>query len=127
MLRLTEVEVHGSDLALGLGDWSTTFVDATLPLRLDGLNIRKPDRRWDAGVDGAWLLVAADGPTYRVGVANGVVESVPADPHSPSRAVLATTSRDLLALLLGRPLRHAPRITGDIAFGEAFSVAFPGP
>ena len=29
LLRLTEVEVHGSDLALGLGDWSTTFVDAT--------------------------------------------------------------------------------------------------
>ena len=44
LLRLTEVEVHGSDLGLQLGEWSTTFIDAALPLRLEGLNVRTPDR-----------------------------------------------------------------------------------
>ena len=81
----------------------------------------------DANVEGAWLLVASDGPTYCVGATNGVVESVPVVAQTPSRAVVEATSRDLLALLLGRPLRHAPRVTGDRAFGEAFGAAFPGP
>ncbi len=128
LLRLTEVEVHGSDLGLDLPDWSSTFINAALPMRLEALNTRTPHAgRRDAPIEGVWLLVAADGPTYRVSVTNGVVGSVPADPHSPSTAVLAATSRDLLALLLGRPMRQAPRITGDLAFGQAFSAAFPGP
>ena len=124
LLRLTEVEAHGSDLGVRLGDWSTTFVRATLPLRLEALNHRTPV---DATIEGVWVLVASDGPTYRVSVINGVVESVPADRPVPARAVLETTSRDLLALLLGRPMRHVPRISGDRSFGEGFSVAFPGP
>ena len=128
LLRLTEVEVHGSDLGLDLPDWSSTFIEATLPMRLEALNNHTPDlRRIDANIEGAWLLVAADGPIYRVSVTQGVVASVPTDLHSPSRVVLEATSRDLLALLLGRPLRHAPRVTGDLAFGEAFPAVFPGP
>ncbi len=128
LLRLTEVEVHGTDLGVHLGDWSTTFVTATLPLRLDGLATRTPNTSaLDASIEGTWLLVATDGPTARVTVTKGVVESVPGVAHSPSRAVIEATSRDLLALLLGRPLRHAPRVTEDIDFGDAFSAAFPGP
>ena len=34
LLRLTEVEVHGTDLGLDLGDWSELFVDIVLPMRL---------------------------------------------------------------------------------------------
>jgi hypothetical protein len=41
--------------------------------------------------------------------------------------VIAASSRDLLALLLGRPLAESPQWSGDTAFGEAFTAAFPGP
>jgi hypothetical protein len=126
LLRLTEVEVHGSDLGVNLDDWSAPFVTMTLPMRFERLNRRTVDHR-DASLEGSWLLVASDGPTYRVSVANGVVESTPAVSHAPARAVLEATSRDLLALLLGRPFRQAPGITGDLPFGEAFSAVFPGP
>jgi Mycothiol maleylpyruvate isomerase N-terminal domain len=128
LLRLTEVEVHGSDLGLQLGEWSTTFIDTALPMRLEGLTTRTPiARTLDALGGGAWLLVASDGPTYRVSVSEGVVAATPTTSDSRARAILEATSRDLLALLLGRPLHQELRITGDRAFGEAFSAAFPGP
>jgi hypothetical protein len=128
LLRLTEVEVHGSDLGLQLGEWSTTFINAALPMRLEGLNVRTPNAHalGELG-EGTWLLVASDGPTYRVSVTEGVVASTTAAPGSPARAVLEAPSRDLLALLLGRPLRRAVRVTGDRTFAEAFAAAFPGP
>jgi hypothetical protein len=97
-------------------------------MRLDWLNTRRANHRdFDAGLEGSWLLVGTDGPTYRVSVEGTGVESVPADPTSPSRAMIRATSRDLLALLLGRPFRQPPIVTGDVAFGEAFASAFPGP
>ena len=69
LLRLTEVEVHGSDLGLGLDDWSEVFVRAALPMRLDWLNSRRANHREvDEGVEGSWLLVATDGPSYAVTV-----------------------------------------------------------
>jgi hypothetical protein len=128
LLRLTEVEVHGSDLGLGLADWSEVFVGVALPTRLDRLNVRRVNHRsFDAGLQGVWLLAATDGPTYRVAVRGTEVESAPAPPSTPARAVLEATRRDLLALLLGRPLLQPLRITGDVPFGHAFPAAFPGP
>jgi maleylpyruvate isomerase len=128
LLRLTEVEVHGSDLGIGLNDWGELFVRLVLPMRLDWLNARRVNHRSvDANLNGSWLLVATDGPTYRVSVNGANVESRPANPSSSARAVIKATSRDLLALLLGRPFHAAPVITGDASFGEAFSDAFPGP
>ena len=128
VLRLTEVEVHGSDLGLGLADWSALFVATALPARLDRLNVRRSNHRpFDDSLQGSWLLAATDGPTYRVAVRGADVESAPASASTPVTAVIEATSRDLLALLLGRPLLRPPRITGDTAFGEAFSAAFPGP
>jgi uncharacterized protein (TIGR03083 family) len=128
LLRLTEVEVHGSDLGLGLGDWSEVFVRAALPMRLDWLNRRRaPHRDFDATLDGAWLLMATDGPTYRVSVHGSEVESRPSHSNDDARATIAGTSRDLLALLLGRPALTPAVITGDRAFGAALSDAFPGP
>jgi len=122
------VEVHGCDLDLGLDDWSDLFVDTVLPTRLRRLSIRRTNHReFDQALEGSWLLVAVDGPTFLVSVSGGVVESHPADPDSEARAVIEATSRDVLALLLGRPFVEAPRIRGDMEFGEAFPAAFPGP
>ncbi len=128
LLRLTEVEVHGTDLGLDLADWSEIFVTTVLPMRLEWLNIRRANHgAFDTELEGSWLLVATDGPTYEVVVDGTTVESRPAPPDAHARAVIETSSRDLLALLLGRALRTAPVISGDIAFGRSFSKAFPGP
>ena len=128
LLRLTEVEVHGTDLGLNLGDWSETFISAGLPMRLDWLNIRRANHRAFAEeLEGSWLLVASDGPTYWVGVKGPKVEARAASPDTPVRAVIESTSRDLLALLLGRALHTSPVIRGDIEFGRSFAQAFPCP
>jgi hypothetical protein len=128
LLRLTEVEIHGSDLGLGLDDWSALFVRVALPFRLGWLNTRRTNHRdVDVGLEGSWLLVATDGPTYLVTASGTTVESHPAAPSSPARAVIEATSRDLLALLMGRAFRTTPRVIGDTAFGQAFSRAFSGP
>jgi len=128
VLRSTEVEVHGSDLGLGLSDWGGLFVRTALPARLDRLNVRRTNHRpFDASIQGSWLLVATDGPSYLVTVRGTEVESVPAPPATPATAAIEASSRDLLALLLGRAFLRVPRITGDTEFGAAFSAAFPGP
>ena len=128
LLRLTEVEVHGSDLDLGLDDWGDLFVSTVLPTRLRRLGVRRTNHReFDHTLQGSWLLVAIDGPTFMVSVSGDVVESHPADPKSMATAVIEATCRDLLALLLGRPYIEAPHIRGDVKFGEAFPAAFPGP
>ena len=128
LLRLTEVEVHGSDLDVGLDDWSDTFVSMALPFRLDWLNTRRTNHRdVDAAVEGSWLLDAIDGPAYLVTVDGGRVASRPVTSHTAARATIRGSSRDLLALLLGRPLRAQPALEGDTAFAAAFSRAFPGP
>ena len=122
LLRLTEVEVHGGDLRCNLPDWSTTFVNAVLPMRLEWLSVRRANHRaFDTELEGSWLLVSTDGPTYEVSVEGQKVRSRPASPDSQARAVIQTTSRDLLALLLGRVLQGPPVISGDIDFGRSFS------
>jgi hypothetical protein len=128
LLRLTEVEVHGTDLGLNLADWSEIFIRTVLPMRLEWLNIRRANHRvFDTKLEGSWLLVATDGPTYMVSVDGAKVESRPATPDTQARAVIQASSRELLALLLGRALQTEPVMMGDIAFGHSFSRAFPGP
>jgi maleylpyruvate isomerase len=128
LLRLTEVEVHGSDLDLGLADWSDVFVRVALPFRLDWLSTRRSNhRRVDGEVTGSWLLTAPDGPTWLVAVEGDRVTSHPAEPGASADAVVEAPARDLLALLLGRPFRTEPRYAGDVELGRAFSRAFPGP
>ncbi len=128
LLRLTEVEVHGTDLDLGLDDWSDLFVRTVLRIRLRRLSFRRANHREiDRSLQGTWLLIATDGPTYSVSVSGDVVESRPADSTTPATAVIEATSRDLLALLLGRPFTDSPQLRGDQEFGNAFSAAFPGP
>ncbi len=109
MLRLTELEVHGGDLLLGL--------DAR----------RANHRVFDTDLEGSWLLSATDGPTYRVEVRGRSVESRPVDEGSHAQATIEGSSRDLLALLLGRPGSEPLRLCGDVAFARRFADAFPGP
>ena len=87
IFRLTEVEVHGTDLGLGLPPWSDVLVRHALPMRLARLAARRDD--------GAppFVLAAPDlGIDARVGVGDGGAEV---------RRIVAP-GRDLLGLLLGR-------------------------
>ncbi len=128
VLRLTEVEVHGTDLGLGLGDWSDQFVRMALPMRVAWLNYRRTNHRAFRGdIQGSWLLAATDGPAYRITARGDGVEAAPDTDRSPARATIEATSRDLLALLLGRQMLGPPRLSGDKELGRAFSLAFPGP
>jgi maleylpyruvate isomerase len=125
LLRLTEVEVHGTDLGLGLADWSPDFVDTALPFRVDRLHARRPTPGTPDPC--SWLLVASDGPTFRVSVSGRRVGAGREDPAAGADATIDASSRDLLALLLGRPLLAAPVYRGDVDLGRAFTIAFPGP
>lgn len=128
LLRLTEVEVHGSDLDLGLDGWSPVFVDAALAFRLEWLNRRRPNpAKVDHQIQGSWLLVATDGPCYHVTVSGTDVSSVVAGRDAPADATIEASSRDLLALLLGRPLLDVPTYRGDEHHARSFNSAFPGP
>ena len=128
LLRLTEVEVHGTDLDLGLHDWSAVFVTETLPVRLAWLSTRRTNhRRADPAPQGSWLLHPSDGPCRLVSVHGERVASEPADPATAADAVIEGTSRDLLALLLGRPPRRPLSLHGDEGLASSITRAFPGP
>lgn len=126
-LRLTEVEVHGTDLDIGLPDWSGVLIGAALPFRL--ARLRQREVAYDAigRATASWLLVATDGPVHRVTVDVGSVTVEPADRRTPASASLEASSRDLLAVLLGRPCRGPVRIAGDVELGRRFPLVFPGP
>ena len=129
LFRLTELEVHGGDFGLGLGEWSETFVRVALVSRLDRLNARRSNHRAvDGGIEGSWLLVATDGPTYRVAIHDSVVDARPvAGDDAAAQATITASSRDLLALLLGRARSEPLAFSGDVTFARRFEEAFPGP
>ena len=129
LLRLTECEVHGADLGLELDDWSPFFVSLALPFRVALLRARRAYQpRIPATTTGSWLLIATDGPSHVVSVAHGKVQSRQCTPDTtPATAAIEATSRDLLALLLGRPPLGRVSFTGDVAFGRSFTHVFPGP
>ncbi|MGO9344713.1 MAG: maleylpyruvate isomerase N-terminal domain-containing protein [Acidimicrobiales bacterium] len=128
LLRLTEVEVHGSDLEVGLDDWSDVFVKSALPFRIGRLaSPRSMRRAVESGVRGSWTLVGTDGPNWRISVSGDEVTIEPVDLPVRSDAVIEAMSRDLLAMLLGRPLRAGRIERGDTGLAREFSRAFPGP
>jgi len=120
LLRLTEVEVHGTDLGVGLGPWSDVFVREALPMRLAWLTTRRSNHRpVPDDLHRSWLLTATDGgPTTLLAVDGALVTSTPASPEDRADVVVRATSRELLALLLGR---------SDLAVASEFNTAFPGP
>jgi hypothetical protein len=127
LLRLTEVEVHGTDLDLGLSGWSDLFIETALPIRLAMLGTRPRNPTLvDPEVQGAWLIVATDGPSWLVSVRGDRASSEAATSSSVADALIEASSLDLLAMLLGRP--HNPlSFRGDLALARSFKRAFPGP
>jgi uncharacterized protein (TIGR03083 family) len=128
LARLTEVEVHGTDLGIDSPDWSSTLVRVGLPTRLRSLATRRTNHRpFDASISGSWRLDANEGLRWLVAVERHGVTSRPAAGPEQATAVISGSSRDLLALLLGRPPRDELRVTGDRTFAHSFPQAFPGP
>lgn len=124
VLRSTEVEVHGTDLDLGLPGWSDAFVAAALPFRLARL-----DRRWPVGdLTGSWLLLPRGGPTWLVNARIGAAAAREVEGALPPvDARIEGEPRDVLALLLGRQAWDRLEVAGDVEVGHRFATAFPGP
>lgn len=101
MFRLTEIEVHGTDLDVGMPDWTDTLIRSGLVTRIERLARRQQL------VPGAWRLIAEGGPL------DGLDETV-GDGSEPE--VIRASSRELFALTLGR-----------IHLSDSFAAAFPGP
>jgi maleylpyruvate isomerase len=122
LFRLTEVEVHGTDLDLGLPPWSDALVRHVLPMRLEWLNRRRTNHRAvDGAVQGAFLLRAPDvGVAQLVEVHGDVVRSSVARGDTRAGHTIEAAGRDLLALLLGRWDDGSEAV-------RAFGRAFPGP
>ena len=128
LARLTEVDVHGTDLGIGAPDWSAALVAVGLPTRLRGLASRRTNHRtFDASISGSWLLESTGGLRWLVAVDGQHTTSRPAADDDDGMATIAGTDRDLMALLLGRPRRRALTLGGDTALAAAFELAFPGP
>jgi maleylpyruvate isomerase len=120
LLRLTEVEVHGSDLGLGLPAWGEVFVRKALPMRLAWLARRRTNHRSvPTNVQRSWLLSATDGgPSTLVTVSGGAVHTEPATRDTVADVVIEATSRELLALILGR---------STLEVAAEFGQVLPGP
>ena len=128
LARLTEVDVHGVDLAIDAPDWSDLLVSVGLPTRLGWLATRRTNHRpFARSISGSWLLDATDGPTWFIAVDGDRVTSRPAHPDDEPTATITGSSRDLFALLLGRPRHRSLILGGDTHVAAAFSDAFPGP
>ena len=121
ILRLTEVEVHGTDLDLGLSDWSDTFIDAALPMRIAWL----PRQHFPSQASsGSWNLVATDGPSFNVAVSQGEV-SASQSAHDAADATISGSKADLLGFLLGRVAIAELAFSGDESAALQFTTSFP--
>lgn len=128
LLRLTELDVHATDLDVGAPDWSPLFVDVALPTRLAWLATRRTNHRaFDPDLHGRWLLRPTGGAPWLLATDGDRVESHPAHPDERHDATIDASSRDLLALLLGRPTTGVVTRGGDPHVAAAFEQAFPGP
>jgi maleylpyruvate isomerase len=127
-LRLTEVEVHHSDLALGFGPrrWSRDFTHTCLPLRVAALARmrRRPDA--DHAIRGTWLLVCDDlARQWRVEADGDAIDIT--ETGARADTVFRGTANDLVAFLLGRQDPAMLAVEGDAARARTFKRAFPGP
>ena len=123
ILRLTEVEVHGTDLDLGLSDWSDTFIDAALPMRIAWLPRRHASVRSSSG---SWNLVSTEGPSFNVAVSQGGV-SASHGKANQADVTISGAKADLLGLLLGRVDIADLTIAGDETTARRFAATFPPP
>lgn len=121
LLRLTELQVHGSDLLLGLPEWPPEFGPAVLAQRASRVRLAAgaslSGRLRLLPVDAADLVIVLDGPEARV---------LP-DDDGDADASLAATANDLVAVLLGRLPATAPRAQGDPELAAGFLDSVVGP
>jgi len=127
VLRLTETEVHGTDLRFtGLDAWDELFVEVVLPLRLAWLDRSRHRPDADLSVTGSWLL--SDTREQWLVLTHGIdVSAYYADADTRADCRLTASRRDLLAFLLGRPTVASIARFGDLELADAFKRAFPGP
>ncbi|MFZ0215169.1 MAG: maleylpyruvate isomerase N-terminal domain-containing protein [Candidatus Dormiibacterota bacterium] len=130
-LRLTELEVHGSDLDAGLeiAGWSDALVSICLPLRVAWLPVHHRDRP-DAALtcDGSWLLRATDtGARWLVQARGPDAWCRVAGARDDAEGEIAGPARSLLAYLLGRMPPDPPAAVGGEVALVRFKRAFPGP
>ncbi len=119
LLRLTELEVHGADLDLGLSPWSSVFGPAVLPQRLRRL------RALPASPARTWLFHADDAESHLLRTdSDGTVldrSALGSNPCVRADIELGATANDLVAVLLGR----APVDSVDVS-GRHASCLSPG-
>jgi maleylpyruvate isomerase len=127
VLRLTEVDVHAVDLDIGIERWSDTFAAVGLPLRIDRLSKRLANTPEAASPrpTGSWLLRASEGPAYLVTSSADAVTTRPATADERADGTIDASSRDLIALMLGRGFEADVVFSND--FARSFTEAFPGP
>lgn len=123
ILRLTEVEVHGTDLDLRLSDWGNTFVDTALPMRIAWLTGRRFPSQASLC---SWNLVATDGPSFNVAVSHGAASASHSEAFQAD-VTISGSKADLLGLLLGRVAIADLTITGDETAARRFATTFPPP
>ena len=107
ILRLTEVEVHGTDLDLGLSDWSDPFIDAALPMRIAWLPQRHTPSQAPSG---SWNLVATDGPSFNVAVSQGVVSASPGKAHQAEGITVAFMRQQIASAFIPSSKQQAGRL-----------------
>ena len=125
LLRFTEVEVHGTDLGIGLGRWSTEFVEASLPRRIAWLGKRTPpNMAHSADFPMTWLLAATDGPSYLVRVDQaGQTTAEVATLEAAAQHRIQGPSRELLAVILGRGV--SDELHASVSAISSFQQTFP--
>ena len=127
LLRLTEVEVHGTDLDVGAAPWSDTFVSTVLPMRLRWLATRRSNHRSiDDSVRGTWVFRPDGGDAHVVRLADDGVSVDLADDEGEA-VEFAGPADVLLGFLLGRAPAAAVRVDGSAENAAAFLRAFPSP
>ena len=127
LLRLTEVEVHGTDLGMGLSGWSTEFVEAALPRRISWLGTRtRPNLDDSSDLPMTWLFAATDGPSYlvRIDTARQTTADI-ATFEATAQHRIQGPSCELLAVILGR--RVSQDLHAHVAAISSFQQTFRGP
>jgi uncharacterized protein (TIGR03083 family) len=128
LLRLTEVEVHGTDLDIGAADWSEEFVRAALPMRVHWLARRRPHPQYaDYSIQGTWVLEAVDGEAFSITASSDGVRVQSENTSGVEGARLRGTRRDLLGFLLGRISTEDLEVSGNAELASCFHPAFPPP
>lgn len=121
-LRLTEVQVHGTDLDLGLDAWPADFGPAVMAQR-----VALVQRRSVIGVGSKLMLVATDAMSSSVVVTADGIEAHGNTADASVISRLVGTANAHVAMLVGRGVAADLEIEGDIELAQAFVGSIVGP